>query len=108
MNKFDIIKILAKKKDLSTQDADQIISIITEEISNSLYYGDRVEFRGFGVFYTNTRKKRPARNPKTGEEIIGIFKELSNSGITVIIITHDNSVAKKTSRIIEMKDGMVQ
>ena len=69
MNKFDIIKILAKKKDLSTQDADQIISIITEEISNSLYYGDRVEFRGFGVFYTNTRKKRLARNPKTGKEI---------------------------------------
>ena len=69
MNKFDIIKILAKKKDLSSQDADQIISIITEEISNSLYYGDRVEFRGFGVFYTNTRKKRLARNPKTGKEI---------------------------------------
>ena len=49
-----------------------------------------------------------ALDTKTGEEIIGIFKELSNSGITVIIITHDNSVAKKTSRIIEMKDGMVQ
>ena len=49
-----------------------------------------------------------ALDTKTGEEIIGIFKELSNSGITVIIITHDNSVAKKTSRIIEKKDGMVQ
>ena len=45
---------------------------------------------------------------KTGDEIIEIFKELSESGITVIIITHDNAVAKKTSRIIEMKDGMVQ
>ena len=49
-----------------------------------------------------------ALDTKTGDEIIEIFKELSESGITVIIITHDNAVAKKTSRIIEMKDGMVQ
>ena len=48
-----------------------------------------------------------ALDTKTGDEIIEIFKELSESGITVIIITHDNAVAK-TSRIIEMKDGMVQ
>ncbi len=48
-----------------------------------------------------------ALDSKTGEEIIQIFKSLSVEGITVIMITHDNSVAKKASRIIEMKDGMV-
>lgn len=48
-----------------------------------------------------------ALDTKTGEEIIGIFKNLSEEGITVIIITHDNSVARNASRIIEMKDGMV-
>ena len=40
-------------------------------------------------------------------KIIGIFKNLSEEGITVIIITHDNSVARNATRIIEMKDGMV-
>jgi len=48
-----------------------------------------------------------ALDTKTGEEIIGIFKNLSEEGITVIMITHDNSVAKNATRIIEMKDGMI-
>ena len=48
-----------------------------------------------------------ALDTKTGEEIIVIFKNLSEEGITVIIITHDNSVARNATRIIEMKDGMV-
>ena len=48
-----------------------------------------------------------ALDTKTGEEIIGIFKNLSEEGITVIKITHDNSVARNATRIIEMKDGMV-
>tara|TARA_Y100001970_G_scaffold44984_1_gene56361 strand:+ start:16153 stop:16812 length:660 start_codon:yes stop_codon:yes gene_type:complete len=48
-----------------------------------------------------------ALDSKTGEEIIQIFKSLSNEGITVIMITHDDSVARKAQRIIEMKDGMI-
>lgn len=48
-----------------------------------------------------------ALDSKTGEEIIQIFKSLSVDGITVIMITHDGLVAKKASRVIEMKDGMV-
>ncbi|MBS17217.1 MAG: ABC transporter ATP-binding protein [Chloroflexota bacterium] len=48
-----------------------------------------------------------ALDSKTGEEIIQIFKSLSDEGITVIMITHDDSVARKAERIIEMKDGMI-
>ena len=48
-----------------------------------------------------------ALDSKTGEEIIQIFKSLSDDGITVIMITHDDSVARKAQRIIEMKDGMI-
>ncbi len=48
-----------------------------------------------------------ALDSKTGEEIIQIFKSLSKEGITVIMITHDDSVAREAQRIIEMKDGMV-
>ncbi len=48
-----------------------------------------------------------ALDSKTGEEIIQIFKSLSDEGITVIMITHDDSVASKAERIIEMKDGMI-
>ena len=48
-----------------------------------------------------------ALDSKTGEEIIQNFKSLSDEGITVIMITHDDSVARKAQRIIEMKDGMI-
>ena len=70
MNKFDIIKELARQKELTEKDAHAIITTMIEEITKALQLGDRVEFRGFGVFYTKTREKRLARNPKTGNKIL--------------------------------------
>ena len=76
MNKFDIIKELSKQKDLSEKEAHIIIKTMIEEITQALQFGDRVEFRGFGVFYTKTRDKRLARNPKTGEKIFASKKNI--------------------------------
>ena len=39
------------------------------EIKRSLKRGDRVELRGFGIFFTNIQKARISRNPKTGEKV---------------------------------------
>ena len=36
---------------------------------NSLKKGERVEFRDWGIFYTNIQKERISRNPKTGEKV---------------------------------------
>lgn len=76
MNKFDIIKELSEKKSLNEKDAHTIVSTVVEEIKQALWLGDRVEFRGFGVFYTKTRPQRSARNPKTGEKIIAKEKKI--------------------------------
>ena len=76
MNKFDIIKELSKQKDLSEKEAHIIVKTMIEEITQALQLGDRVEFRGFGVFYTKTRDKRLARNPKTGEKIFASKKNI--------------------------------
>ena len=76
MNKFDIIKELSKQKDLSEKDSQIIINTMIEEITQALQLGDRVEFRGFGVFYAKTRDKRLARNPKTGEKIFAFKKNI--------------------------------
>ena len=54
MNKFDIIKELSKQKNLSEKEAQKIITTVIEEITRALQLGDRVEFRGFGVFFTKT------------------------------------------------------
>lgn len=42
---------------------------------------------------------------KSEVEILNIFKELNAKGNTIVVITHDDSVAKIASRIIRLKDG---
>jgi putative ABC transport system ATP-binding protein len=41
------------------------------------------------------------------QEILGVFGELNRDGTTVLIITHDPMVAKKTSRVVEISDGRI-
>jgi putative ABC transport system ATP-binding protein len=42
---------------------------------------------------------------KKGEEIVELLKDLNEQGITLLVITHDPSVAKQAKTIIEIKDG---
>lgn len=44
---------------------------------------------------------------KTGEEIIKMFMKLNDEGKTIIIVTHDNELAKKAKRIVRIKDGKI-
>ena len=51
------------------KDLEKFTNIILNEIKRTLKRGDRVELRGFGVFFTNTQKASIRRNPKTGEKV---------------------------------------
>ena len=44
----------------------------------------------------------------TGEEIMDIFRELHEEGNTIVLITHDPSIADKAQRQIRIRDGKVQ
>ncbi|MCX5793648.1 MAG: macrolide ABC transporter ATP-binding protein, partial [Elusimicrobia bacterium] len=44
----------------------------------------------------------------TGTEVMALLKELNRSGLTVIMVTHDLNLAKLASRIIRMKDGVIE
>jgi putative ABC transport system ATP-binding protein len=44
---------------------------------------------------------------KTGEEIFGLFESLNAEGRTVIIVTHNTLLARKTRRTVKMKDGLI-
>jgi putative ABC transport system ATP-binding protein len=41
------------------------------------------------------------------KEIISIFRQLHQDGITVVIVTHESDIAEKTQRIIRLLDGKV-
>lgn len=46
-----------------------------------------------------------ALDSHTSKEIMGMFKELNNEGITIILITHDINVARQANRVMSIFDG---
>jgi len=40
-----------------------------------------------------------------GEEIMKLLEDLNKQGITLVVITHDISIAKRADRIVQIKDG---
>ena len=45
---------------------------------------------------------------KTEGEVMGLFKELNEEGQTIILITHEEEIAKQSKRIINIKDGLIE
>lgn len=44
---------------------------------------------------------------RTSLDIMGLFQELNNEGVTILVVTHEPEIATYTKRCIEMRDGLV-
>lgn len=70
MNKSKLIEAVHKTNiHLGEDDVQDSVNLIISFLSEKLSIRDRAEIRGFGTFSVRERKKRVARNPKTGKSI---------------------------------------
>ncbi len=69
MGKQELIEALAKKANVSKNQAGEYLNAILDEISDTLKKGKDVTLTGFGTFSVVKRKARQGVNPRTGEKI---------------------------------------
>ena len=48
-----------------------------------------------------------ALDSKTGNEVIEFLKELNAEGTTIVLITHDNTIAERIKRVVRIQDGKI-
>ncbi|OQY29865.1 MAG: hypothetical protein B6244_02595 [Candidatus Cloacimonetes bacterium 4572_55] len=69
VTKRDIIVLVSEKTGSKKKVVAPIVEKIFEAMKESLEAEKRIEIRGFGVFDVKCYKAKPARNPRTGEEV---------------------------------------
>jgi putative ABC transport system ATP-binding protein len=48
-----------------------------------------------------------ALDSKTGQELLALFDELNQQGITLVVVTHDMGVASRAERVVTLRDGVI-
>jgi putative ABC transport system ATP-binding protein len=48
-----------------------------------------------------------ALDSKTGQEVLALFQELHAQGNTIVLVTHDLSIAGWAERRVELRDGLI-
>ena len=71
ITKSELVKQLSKTyPNLLKKDLEKFFDIFIDEIKLALKNDERVELRGWGVFFTKNQRSKTSRNPKTGEKVI--------------------------------------
>jgi putative ABC transport system ATP-binding protein len=49
-----------------------------------------------------------ALDSKTSYEVMRLFKEVNDQGITILLVTHEKDISEMTKRIIRIRDGLIE
>jgi DNA-binding protein HU-beta len=69
MTKSQLIDSVATTTGQSKTDTERTLEALLEAVAQALASGERIDFRGFGVFTPKETKARTGRNPRTGEAV---------------------------------------
>ena len=69
LTKAEIIERIHSSVPVSRKRIQRVVDFFIEEIKLGLRQGKVIELRGFGTFEVKVRKRRRARNPRTGEKV---------------------------------------
>ena len=76
MNKIDLIQALKDSNHMSKSEAEAVLNLFFNQMTEALAQGDRVEIRGLSSFFVKKYKAYIGRNPKTGEFVKVVPKKL--------------------------------
>lgn len=61
--------------------------------------------KGIGVQFTD--EPTGALDSKTSREVLDFLKQLNQEGNTIVMITHDSSIALEAKRVVRIQDGKI-
>jgi integration host factor subunit beta len=65
-----IDEIRARYPRLSDREAEIVVNLVLDSMTDALAHGRRIEIRGFGTFVVKHRRAREGHNPKTGALVL--------------------------------------
>ncbi len=65
----DLVNRVVEKAEIRRAQAVKAVDALFDCLLDAIVRGERIEFRGFGVFQVKPRKRGVGRNPRTGHEV---------------------------------------
>lgn len=69
MTKSQFVDALAQTTGQTKQESERALEAVLGTLTAALQRGEKIDWRGFGIFKIREAKARQARNPRTGEMV---------------------------------------
>ena len=89
MTRNNLIDHVCEAMQGTKKDAELVVDVVLNSISETLARGEKVDLRGFGSFQVSGKKERQGRNPRTGETMtiparnVAVFKPSKELSVRV-------------------------